>query len=442
MRTFLVGFLVLFVTIGGLLVIFGPSGLGISDWVSFEKQGLEVRIATVEHGKVREVVTAPGEIEPDVKVDISAEVSARIEGLPVREGDKVKKDDLVVKLDDRNLRAALKSVVARRDAEFFRLQSEQAGLAGPIARLSAARRQLERNQKLFDTGDVSRLTLEQAQEAVDDLSAQVGAAKHSISVIESSLVASDAEISRAEEALAKTEIRAPMDGVVTSLNAEIGELVMVGTMNNAGTVILTIADLSRMHLDARVAESDVSRIFEDQVAEVRINAYRDEVFEGDVKRIALQRMLDGSGAGYFKTEVQLELNGRRIYSGLAANVDILVGDHEGIVVPSQAIVDRTVEELPEDVAAASRLIDPTRSAVSVIYKVVDFKAVCSLVETGPSSLTKTLVLSGIAIGDEIVIGPYKALEKIRQGDELISVVGPMEETSSERDESTMKINVH
>ena len=360
----------------------------------------------------------------------------------MREGDKVKKNDLVVKLDDRNLRAALKSVVARRDAEFFRLQSEQAGLAGPIARLSAARRQLERNQKLFDTGDVSRLTLEQAQEAVDDLSAQVGAAKHSISVIESSLVASDAEISRAEEALAKTEIRSPMDGVVTSLNAEIGELVMVGTMNNAGTVILTIADLSSMHLDARVAESDVTRISKDQVAEVRINAYRDEVFEGDVERIALQRMLDGSGAGYFKTEVKLELNGRRIYSGLAANVDILVGDHEGIVVPSQAIVDRTVEELPEDVAAASRLIDPTRSAVSVIYKVVDFKAVCSLVETGPSSLTETLVLSGIAIGDEIVIGPYKALEKIRQGDEVISVVGPMEETSSERDESTMEINVH
>ena len=441
MRIFLVCFLVLFLIFAGLLVIVGPSGFGASGWVSFEDSGLEVRISTIEPGVVREVVTAPGEVEPDLKVDISAEVSARIESLPVREGDTVKKNDLVVKLDDRDLLAALKSVKARRDAEFFRLQSEQARLAGPLARLTAARRQLDRNQQLFETGDVSRLTLEQAQEAVDDLEAQVDAAKHSISVIESSLVASDAEIARAEEALARTEIRAPMDGVVTTLNAEIGELVMVGTMNNAGTVILRIADLSSMHLDARVAESDVSRIAEGQVAEIRINAYRDEVFDGDVTRIALQRTLDGAGAGYFKTEVHLDLEGRQIYSGLAANVEILVGDHEGLVVPSQAIVDRAVDELPEEVAAESRAIDPTRSAVSVIYKVVDSKAVCSLVQTGPSSLTDTLVVSGVTAGDEIVVGPYKALEKIKQGDVVVGVTGALDDDTSGSGDSNVAIEV-
>lgn len=442
MRWFLAIILVVLALLASVLVIFGPSGFGFAGLVSFEQEGMDVRVQEIGQDTVREVVTAPGEVEPDVKVDISAEVSARIESLPIREGDDVRKGDLVVKLDDRDLRAALKSVQARRDAEFFRLQSEQARLAGPLARLAAAQRQLERNQQLFETGDVSRLALEQAQEAVDDTKAQVDAAKHSISVIESSLVASDAEIARAEEALARTEIRAPIDGVVTALNAEIGELVMVGTMNNPGTVILTVADLTSMHLDARVSESDISRISEGQEAEVRINAYRDEIFDGDVTRIGLQRMLDGAGAGYFKTEVHLDLEGRRIYSGLAANVDILVGDHEGLVVPSQAVVDRAVDELPENVAASVRKLDPNRSAVSVVYKIVEGKAVCSPVTTGPSSLTETLIVSGIDEGDSIVIGPYKSLEKIRDGDSVKIVTGALGEEEGAEGGSRMEIEVN
>ncbi|MCH2144325.1 MAG: efflux RND transporter periplasmic adaptor subunit [Phycisphaerales bacterium] len=416
-RIFLLGFVGLFILLGAGFVIVGPSGFGISGLVGFEEPAVSVRLMEVVRGTVREKVTAPGEVEPDTKVDISAEVSARIERLPFREGDQVAEGDLVVKLDDRDLLAASNSAKARRDAEFFRLKSEQARLAGPLARLEMARRQLERQASLFESGDISRITLEEAEEAVDDLTAQVAAAQHSISVIESSLEAAEADIARATEALGRTEIRAPMDGVVTALNAEVGELVMVGTMNNAGTVILTVADLSSMHLDARVAESDVARIEQGQDAEIRINAYRDEVFSGDVTRIALQRTLDGSGAGYFKTEVRLELEGRAIYSGLAANVDILVGDHDGLVVPTQSVVDRAVKDLDDEVLE-SELLDGLSSAVSVIYVVREGLAVCVPVEVGPSSLTDTLVRRGVKEGDQIIIGPYKALEKIRHGDRV------------------------
>jgi HlyD family secretion protein len=417
-RIFLLGFVGLFVLIAAGFVILGPSGFGMTGWGGFDDSGLKVRVEAVKLGTVRETVSAPGEVEPDTKVDISAEVSARIERLPYREGDQVSEGDLVVKLDDRDLLAAFNSSEARRDAEFFRLKSEQARLAGPMARLETARRQLERQTRLYESGDVSRITLEEAEEAVDDLASQVAASQHAISVIESSLAASEADIARASEALGRTEIRAPMNGVVTALNAEVGELVMVGTMNNAGTVILTVADLSSMHLDARVAESDVARIRNDQDAEIRINAYRDQVFDGDVTRIALQRTLDGSGAGYFKTEVRIELDGRDIYSGLAANVDILVGDHQGLLVPSQAVVDRAVKDLPDEVLEGSDLVDETSSAVSVIYVVRDDVAVCVPVEVGPSSLVETLLLKGVSEGDRIVVGPYKSLERIRHGDRL------------------------
>ena len=433
MRIFVVVFSILFILLVSVLVIFGTSGFGMSGLMTFKPPSIEVRLDAVEHGVLQEVVSAPGEVEPDTKVDISAEVSARIEALPLREGDLVAKGDLVVKLDDRDLRAALKSAQARRDAEFFRLKSEQARLAGPLARLESAKRQLDRQKKLFETGDISRLTLEEAQESVDDLSAQVGAAQHSISVIESSLAAADADISRADEALGRTEIRAPMDGVVTALNAEVGELVMVGTMNNAGTVILTVADLSSMHLDARVSESDISRVLREQKAEIRINAYRDEVFDGDVTRIALQRTMDGSGAGYFMTEVHLNLRGRDISSGLAANVDILVDDHVGLLVPSQAVLDRAIDDLPESILQSNDLVDRTRSAVSVIYVVVDGKAVCTPVRTGPSSLTETLVLEGVTEGDEIIVGPYKVLETVKHGDLVRSLDGDDSPQGSDED---------
>ena len=432
MRIFLVIFVLLALLITGGMVVFGPSGLSLSGWAAFEEPPMPARVMVVTPGVIREVVSAPGEVEPDTKVDISAEVSARIESLPLREGDKVAKGDLVVKLDNRDLMAAMKSAEARRDAEYFRLQSEQARLAGPLARLATARRQLDRQKKLLESGDISRLALEEAEESVEDLEAQVASAQHSISVIESSLAAAEADISRATEALGRTEIRAPMDGVVTALNAEVGELVMVGTMNNAATVILTVADLSSMHLDARVAESDVARIQNDQDAEIRINAYRDEVFDGDVTRIALQRTLDSTGAGFFKTEVRLNLGGRTIYSGLAANVDILVGDHEGLVVPSQAVVDRVVDKMPEEVTAGNPLIDESRSAVPVVYIVRDGVVSATPVRTGPSSLTETLVLEGLQAGDAVVTGPYKSLEKIRHGDRVSDL---SESSASDSDRS-------
>jgi HlyD family secretion protein len=435
-RIFVVGFSLLFVLLVTVLVVFGTSGFGISGLMSFEPPSTQARMDTVEHGVLQEVVSAPGEVEPNTKVDISAEISARIDALPLREGDLVTKGDLVVKLDDRDLKAALKSAQARRDAEFFRLKSEQARLAGPQARLETAKRQLERQKKLFETGDISRIALEDAQESVDDLLAQVGAAQHSISVIESSLAASEADISRANEALGRTEIRAPMNGVVTALNAEVGELVMVGTMNNAGTVILTIADLSSMHLDARVSESDISRVLRAQKAEIRINAYRDEVFDGDVTRIALQRTMDGSGAGYFMTEVHLNLRGRDIYSGLAANVDILVDDHVGLLVPSQAVLDRAIDDIPDSILMSNQLVDRTRSAIPVVFVVVDGKAICTPVRTGPSSLTETLILEGVSEGAEVIVGPYKVLETVKHDDLVKSIAGNVPSPESDEDQGS------
>jgi HlyD family secretion protein len=170
-----------------------------------------------------------------------------------------------------------------------------------------------------------------------------------------------------------------------------------------------------MRLDAKVAESDIAKVENTQPAEIRINAYPDEVFDGTVERIALQRSMDRDGSGYFKTEVQLELAGRRIYSGLAANVDIEIARHEGLVVPSQAVVDMKIDELPSDVTN-SELVDQDRRTVPVVFVVEDGKARCTPVRIGPSSLAETIISEGIDPGASVVIGPYKAIEGLEDGD--------------------------
>jgi HlyD family secretion protein len=403
-------------------VVAGPEIARFLPSFKTEETGTEVRSEPAAIGTLVETVSAPGEIVPNLKVEISAEVSARIMELPFREGDRVKKGDVVVRLDDRDFNAALESSKARRDAERFRLEAERSRIAGPESALANARTTLERQRKLFETGDVPRQTLDDAEARVRDLEASVAATRHAISVIESSLAAAEADIRQAEEALGRTVIASPMDGMLTQLNAEVGELVVVGTMNNAGTVILTVGDLSKVKLNAEMNEADIARVERDQKAEIRINAYKDEVFPGRVRQVALQRTQQLDGTGFFKVEVDVlppeDGSTRQILSGLAANVDIEIEAHEGLKVPSQAILDAPVDELPEAIRTGSPLVDRTRRTATVVYRIKDGKAVVTPVRTGPSSLSETLVIAGLEPGDEVVTGPYKVLEKLKDGEKV------------------------
>ncbi|MHC4711319.1 MAG: efflux RND transporter periplasmic adaptor subunit, partial [Planctomycetota bacterium] len=408
-----VGVVAVLLVVGTIFVV-GAAPEGLMDVFTPEPTRTEIRTDPAQRRALVETVSAPGGIEPLTMVEISAEVAARIEELPYREGDRVRQGDVIVQLDDVDLAAALNASKARRDGERFRLQSEQARLAGLLKTLAFARKTMERQTALYETGDVSRSTLDDALERVEDLEAGIEASTHSISVIESSLAAAEANIDRAEYDLTNAVIRSPMDGVITLLNAEIGEVVMVGTMNNPGTVIMVVADLTRMILNARVAESDIASVAKGQTAKIFINAYPDEEFHGIVRKIALQR----DGTGFFETEIELQLDpGRTIFSGLVANVDIEVAEHAGVVVESQAVVERLVDELP---AAIRRnpLVNRAKRTVSVVYRVADGKAVCTPVKTGASDLTHSVVTAGLDEGEEVVVGPFKVLEKIKH-DELV-----------------------
>ena len=429
MRTFLIAIAsIIGVAVVGLVVA-GPAALEFLPSFANKDDALAVRIAKVTARELVETVSAPGELDPEVKVDVSAEVSARILEIPFREGATVRQGEVIVKLDDRDLQASLLAQMARRDGERFRLRSEQERLAGPTSQLANAKATLERQESLFKTGDVSRASLDDAIARVRELEAAIAAAREGLSVIESLLAAAEADIDRARELLKKTTIMAPIDGQITELNAEPGELVVVGTMNNAGTRILTVADLATVRLKAKVAESDVARVRAGQDATVRVNAYRDREFRGTVERVALSRGTEasfgGSGAtagsgsgGWFKCEVSLDLpEGETLLSGLAANVDIVVDRTNGLLVPSQSLLERAADDIPAELAEHP-LVDKVRRKATVVFCMVDGKAVLRLVRTGPSNLSDTMIVEGLSEGDVVVTGPYRVLERLKDGDAI------------------------
>jgi HlyD family secretion protein len=357
-------------------------------------------------------------------------VSAEIIELRVREGDEVRKDDIIALLDDRELRRVLESASAQKAAEEARIKASQATLEGYRRQMEIAERDLERYRILSESGDATGQQLDTALERVSNLNSSMESTTHSISMSESSLEAAEAEIRRARDAVDNTVITAPMDGTVTLIDVEVGEVV-TGSIQQPGTPIMTISDLSRMIMKAEAAESDIASVALGQQAKIYINAYPDETFSGTVRQIALQRTANLDGTGYFETEIELDLQGRRIYSGLIANVDIEIQSHQGIAVPYQAIVARDIDDLPDGVRK-SPLIDTTRRKASVIYRLVDGAAVCTPIKAGPSDLTHRVVLEGLSPGERVIVGPFKELESLKDGDLVASADGERGESGGER----------
>ena len=415
-------------------------GGGVFAWTKFASKGSDadatpVRLEPVVRGDLIELVQAPGEIQPRNKVSISARVAARIIELPFKEGAVVKKGDLVVKLDSTDLQAGLRSTEARYAAEKAqitvsqaRMRAQKAQVVACEAQLREAQRDIQRQNDLLASHDVAQSIVDTAQRHVDETQAMLDAARQSLEaeqanleVMKYNLDAAEAEIMRARDNLSYTTITSPIDGMITKLNAKEGELVVTGTMNNAGTVILEIGDFSEMLLAARVDEANIAAVKVGQKARIHTQAYGDRVFNGTVETVALAQsggssaaQLSGSSSGrYFKVEVRVDSGGERLFAGLTSDVDIESDHHTNILkVPSQAVLGRTTDELPSAVRDSNPNVNKANSQTTVVYRMKEGKAVVVPVTVGASDLTHTIIKAGLTDGDVIITGPYKALEKL------------------------------
>lgn len=366
-----------------------------------DEVGTVVQLAAVERGDLIRTVSAPGRLEARTLVKVSSQVSAKILALPFREGQAVKAGDVVVRLDPQNLVAILESAQAGLAAERARLKGAEAGLIN-------ARLNYERFRQLHETGDVTKSELDQAE-------AQYLQAQSSKEQVEHAISQADARIEQAQKDLDNTIISSPIDGVITTLNAEVGETVIVGTTNNPGSIILEIADLSEMELIAEVNETNIAHVAEGQQATIYINAYPDREYTGRVRRIGLKRQVTTDGTGIFEVEIVVNLGeGETLLSGLTASTDISVEEFYDVLrVPSQAVLDRRVDELPAEITRGNGNIDESKTFASVVFRAVDGATVVTPVRTGPSDLTHTIIDGGLDDGERVVVGPYRVLVDVR-----------------------------
>jgi HlyD family secretion protein len=402
-----------------------------------------VRIEEVKRGELSEFVSAPGEIEPKSKVEISAKVSARVVELPFEEGDEVSGGDpdatppvpgsLLIRLDSKDLesqlrsaRASYKAQSAQINVEKSRVASQKSSLEGTASLLKQAESDMQRQKQLLESQDISQSTFDQTKCTYDELKARYEAAMHSLKaselnivVLQHNLEAAEARIEEAEESLSYTTIRSPINGTVIRLNAEVGEVVMTGTMNNPGTIIMEVGDLSQMLVVAQVDEADIGGVEVGQRANVEIQSFPNTEFTGVVDTIALTHRMSNNGTKYYRTEILLDKFEENLYSGLTADVDIQTQKHENILkVPSQAVMARPMDGLPLEIRENSEILDKNKIHATVVYRCVDGKAVVTPVKIGNSDLTHTIVTAGISEGDKIVIGPYKELDGLKHDQKI------------------------
>ena len=390
--------------------------------------GTVVRVERVGRGDLVEFVSASGEVEPRTKVAISARVAARITELPLDEGQTVKKGDRLVQFDDKELNAALASVKARYAAQEAeakvaetRIIAQESQIEASRVTLADAERDLRRQLQLIETKDVSQSTVDTAQARVDGLKAQLRASLHGLDadragliVMKHNLDAAKAEIDRATDNASYATLTSPIDGIVTKREAEVGEMAIMGTMNNPGTMLLEVADLSKMWLVARVDEASIANVKVGQKAKVRMQAFDEEVFDGEVEKVALANTEERlTNTKHFEAKILLKTDGRIIPSGLNGDAEIETNRLEKVLkVPSQSVVGRPVETLPAD-ARSKPEVDKRKTIATVVYRLVDGKAVVTPVTVGPSDVTHTVIKSGLSEGDVVISGPYKVLESIQ-----------------------------
>jgi len=435
-RTIIITVIVTLAVVFGIAMVFRGK-------VDPSKEAAAVHIEKVQRGELFEYVTAPGQIQPKKKVTISAKVSARITELPHKKGETVTAGDpnanppipasVLVRLDSKDLESQLRSAeaamaaqAAQVEVEKSRIAAQQATVLGNAATLKQAQQDLERKKGLFESKDISQSTFDLSQCKYDEVKAQYESGQYALKSAELNLVvmqhtleAAEARVEQAREALTYTMITSPMDGVVTRVNAEVGEVVIFGTMNNPGTVIMEVADLSKMLLMTQVDEIDIGKIKLGQKASVRVQAFNKQEFKGTVDSIALTNKISQTGGKYFETEILLENTGVQLYSGLTADVDIEAERHTDVLkVPSQAVLGRPIDDLPQDIRDKLPETDKSKTYVTVVFRYAEGKAVLTPVKTGASDLTHTIILSGLAEGDSIVTGPYKVLESVKHDQKL------------------------
>ncbi|MGV8878011.1 MAG: efflux RND transporter periplasmic adaptor subunit [Sphingobacteriaceae bacterium] len=375
-----------------------------------------------------ETVSASGKIQPEIEVKLSSEVSGEIVELPIKEGDVVKKGQLLCKIRPDILTSGYNRAVASFNAQKASVGSSAEQLNQSAAAFRNQEASFKRNKELFEKKVLSAAEFDAARADYETGKASLEAARQNVIGARFGLEQTAAAVKEASDNLAKTTIYAPNDGVISMLSVEKGERV-VGTAQMAGTEIMRIADLNTMEVSVDVNENDINRVAKGDTAKIEVDAFLDKKFDGVVTQIGSSANVVGTSADQvtnFKVKVRIlpqsyqellrknNANQSPFRPGLSATVDIQTNRKTGLSIPIQAVTAR-VEEKTEDASAPQKNDDNkpkiTPKAKEFVFVFEDGKVKQVEVQSGIQDDNHILIISGLKSGQEVVSAPYAAISK-------------------------------
>ncbi|WP_183564668.1 efflux RND transporter periplasmic adaptor subunit [Mucilaginibacter sp. SP1R1] len=378
--------------------------------------------------EVNETVSASGKIKPHIEVKISPEVSGEVVELPIKEGDVVKKGQLICKIRPDILKSGYDRAVASFSTQKASVGNSQQMLKQAEATYTNQAAIFKRSEELYKNKVLTASEYDNAKASYEGAKASLEAAKQNVVGAQFGLAQSSASVKEAQDNLAKTTIYSPVDGVVSKLSIQKGERVL-GTQQFAGTEIMTISDLSKMDVNVDVNENDINRIGLGDPANIEIDAFLGKKFTGQVIEIGSSANVVGTTADQvtnFTVKVRIDSssyagllkktvdNPSPFRPGLTATVDINTNHVKALSVPIQSVTTR--EEKKETNTAPAKDNDQSKPQITVpskeyvfVYNAGKLKQV--QVTTGIQNDTYIQVISGLKSGDEVVSAPYSAISK-------------------------------
>jgi len=429
----------------GILVV-----LGAAAFASVRLRRDDAKVVTLEAVRKRDlaaVVSASGKIQPKRSVNISADVMGRVTELAVNEGDTVSKGQFLLQIDPRNLSTNVQRGQAGLEVAESQLAQGRQTVAAAQERLALARENLKRQRDLWAQGLTTKETLDRAENEVRVLESQLRESEQSLSTAEARIREQRATLAGFRYDLSKVRIESPIDGIITRRNIEQGEMVVIGTMNNAGTVMLTIADMSVIEAEVEVDETDIPSVRIGQVAKITIDAMPDKSFTGKVTEIGNSPIQTASAqagqqATNFKVVVTLDGQIPEVRPGFTCTAEITTATRSQVLaVPIQALAvrelvfdkDGKIVRPPKEeegkkrrrggdaVAAAVAAELPagqTRKETEGVFVSRNGLAEFVPVKTGIAGDKYFEVLSGLKAGDQVVTGPFAVVRELAEDDKV------------------------
>ena len=394
--------------------------------IGSNEDAVEVEYATINEITIVETVSATGKIQPETEVKISSEVSGEIIALPIKEGQVVKKGDLLVKINPDLYTSGYNRTVSN-------LSGTKASLSQADASFKEASASYERSQTLFNKGIISKSDWEKAVAAFEVAKASKQSAYYNVQ-------SANATVKEAKDNLGRTTIYSPADGTISSLGVELGERVL-GTQQMTGTEIMRVADLNNMEVEVDVNENDIVKVSIGDSTKIQVDAYLKKEFKGIVTSISnsASTATTADQVTNFKVKIRILkesyqdlLEGKpATYSpfrpGMTATVDIITKRKEKVLgVPISSVVvksDTTATKKYEvkDESESDKIKSKSDKKFECVFVKVGDKAKIRVIKTGIQDDTNIEIISGLEKGDIVITGPYTTVTKdLNSGDKVKS----------------------